>query len=289
MELDWVEEDSSWINRTDKNWNNSFLGGHNVIDPQDVAICQFEQLIPHELTFETTVLDAIGKCIICIFGLIVNFKFLGVLKLEKQNRRRKFEGNLTEPIMTLYSRLQICYWPLFLILQWLVGRAIISLRWFPTWTVPLAQLFIDMGRVYIAFNSLFTASIRLYFVTHNGKVTKFQSKKIKRLFCYGSIGIPIILAILHRLVSEIPARHLNNKFLQCVENSVPDQHSDNTSLQLRGNSTTYLTPFYALSSQFMPQWLIIFFSYFCKIILCIVFSNVIEGFIYTFIFVHKKR
>ena len=66
----------------------------------------------------STIAEAIVSIALCVVGIILNLKILKKLKIEKRSKPPERKGNVVEPIMRWFCKIQIVAWPLHLLFYW---------------------------------------------------------------------------------------------------------------------------------------------------------------------------
>ena len=138
--------------------------------PDIVCTCLYEAYKDPPMSIWTLILDFLCSLVIGILGVIVNFKFIQKLQKEKQSRLEGRKGNVIEPVMRLFCKLQIIYWPYYLLYFWLSGNGIIPSDWSCTLHAGAA---IKLGRTIISWNSFFVALIRYTYIVHREKMNQW--------------------------------------------------------------------------------------------------------------------
>jgi hypothetical protein len=112
---------------------------------------------------------------------------------EKRNVPLGRKGNVIEPIMSLFCKLQMSYWPFHAMYYWIANNEIIPFEYMNGWWCSIAIYGIRLGRICIAYNSIFVALIRYIYIVHRKKSTLWEFSKVGRYFRIASIAIPVIM------------------------------------------------------------------------------------------------
>lgn len=233
----------------------------------------------------STVLELIFSVMIIVCGEIINYRFLSKLKKEKRRTPIGRKGNVIEPIMRWYCKLQMIYWPYHLIFFWIMFNEIIPYQSMNGWWCSFATfILVRFGRMCIAWNSAFVALIRYLYTVHRQKSNQWEFENVGRYFSISSIVIPIGIETVGLFVSHYPDTQITTAqdvFKSCV-----------TSLQNLNNTVNIQNPepyFRSLTLQFVPEWIIlgVFAVYFC--LTGIIFINLLDGIVYFQIFRTIKR
>jgi hypothetical protein len=221
---------------------------------------------------------------IVVCGEIINYRFMSKLREEKRKTPIGRKGNVIEPIMRWYCKLQMIYWPYQLLSIWIMFNEIIPFEYMNGWWCSASGAAVKMGRNAIAWNSLFVALIRYIYIVHRQKSNQWDFKKIGRYFRISSIAIPFGVETVGQFVSDMPEYQItkeNDVFKSCVAS----QQDQNSTLNIQ-NPEPY---FRALTTHVVPEWVIlgVYSVYICLTIA--VFSNVIDGFFYFQMYRTIKR
>ena len=228
----------------------------------------------------TTTLECVFTIILCVCGVIVNYRFMNKLEEEKRQIPLGRKGNVIEPVMRWFLKFQIIYWPYHMIYFWIQFNHIIPSEYMTGWWCNvMLQIGIKMGRMCIAFNSTFVAFIRYLYIVHYKRVDKWDYEKVRKAFAISSIAVPIIFEIIGAVTSTYDEYTSLETYKDCI-------------LDYRGlNSTHILTPHMPLLVRWfnvsvpLVSW--IFYPYF--FIVAMVWLNVIDCFLYVAIYKSIKR
>jgi hypothetical protein len=207
-------------------------------------------------------------------------------KLREEKRKIPLgrKGNVIEPIMRWYCKLQMIYWPYHLLLNWIIFNDIIPFEYMNGWWCHASGAALRLGRMCIGWNSLFVALIRYIYIVHRQKSNQWDFEKIGRYFRISSISIPFGVEIIGQLVSAYPEFQTTKEgdvFTSCVAS----QQGHNTTLNIQ-IPDPYLR---ALTMQVVPEWVIVAVYYVYVFLTVAVYSNVIDGLLYFQIYRSIKR
>ena len=231
----------------------------------------------------TTILEGVFTIIICVCGVMVNYRFMKKLEEEKKKRPLGRKGNVIEPVMRWFLQFQIIYWPYLMTYLWIQFNYFIPSEYMAGWWCNvMSQIGIKMGRMCISYNSTFVAFIRYLHIVHYKKVDKWDYDKVRKGCAISSIAIPILLEMVGTVTSQYEEYTSLEKYNDCI-------------LDYRGlNSTHILTPhksllvrWFNVSQRFVPLVRWIYYSY--SFVTIIVFLNVIDCFLYFEIYRSIKR
>jgi hypothetical protein len=235
----------------------------------------WKALIDMPVSLWSTVLEFLFSVMISVCGEIINYRFMSKLKEDKRRTPLGRKGNVIEPIMRWYCKLQMIYWPYHLLTFWVLFNEIIPFEYMNGWWCSAWWGVLKFGRMCIGWNSLFVALIRYIYIVHRQKSNQWNFEKIGRYFRISSIAIPVAIETIGLFVTtsaEYQTTFERDVFKSCV-----------VSLQDHNTTHNIQTPepfFRALTLQVIPEWLIlgVYSVYVCLTIA--VFSNVIDGFLY---------
>ena len=133
--------------------------------PDLACTCMYEAYIDPPMSVWTLILDFSCSLVIGVLGVIVNYKFMRKLQKEKQSKPQGRKGNVIEPVMQLFCKVQIIYWPYYLLYFWLSLNGIVPSSLISDWSCTLGAIAaIKFGRNIIAWNSFFVAFIRYTYI-----------------------------------------------------------------------------------------------------------------------------
>ena len=232
-------------------------------------------------TLWSTVLELLFSIMIGICGLIINYRFLTKLKEEKRNVPLHRKGNVIEPIMSWFCKLQMIYWPYHLLLFWIAFNEIIPGEYMNGWWCAVAtQIGIIFGRMCIAWNSIFVALIRYIYIVHHKKSNQWEFKKVGRYFQILSIAIPFGVETIGLFVKDYSymtdLTTINQSFRECIA-------------YYQGSNTTHNLQIpnpYPLewTLQIIPEWIINSVHYVYVGVSVVILCNLTEGILYLLIF-----
>ena len=179
--------------------------------------CIYESFGDGSSSIWTILLEFLFLLCICVCGVTVNVIFLKKLQNERRNTPLGRKGNVIEPIMSLYGRYQIIYWPFFLLIFWIMFNQIIPSTYMNGWwCAALLQIGIYIGRSIIAFNSLCVALIRYIYIVYQQKANQWEFKRVGRIFRICSVAVPIAFQILHMFTNPFELYQTQPSYRNCV-------------------------------------------------------------------------
>ena len=238
--------------------------------PDIVCLCMYEAYIDPPMSIWTLMLDLLCSLIIGALGVMFNYKFIEKLQREKRSKPEGRKGNVIEPVMQLFCKVQIIYWPYYLLYFWLSLNGIIPSSLISDWSCTLGAIAaIKFGRNIIAWNSFFVAFIRYTYIVHREKSNQWDFDRVGRWLGVASIGIPIVYNIIDNLTNGFWEYQHGDAFENCM------------SLKLGLNNTNNATipniyP-YAWTVEYLPQSLIDSIYYIVLGLKILIYGNMADG------------
>ena len=252
--------------------------------PDIVRRCIYEAYIEPPSTIWTTFIDFLCSLVIGLLGVIVNYRFLKKLQKEKRSRPEGRKGNVIEPVMQLFCKVQILYWPYYLLYFWLQFNGIIPSSFMSGWSwscLVIAQEAIKFGRNIIAWNSAFVAFIRYIYIVHREKSNQWDFDRVGKWFRVASIGIPTVYNTIDVLTNGVWEYQRGDAFYNCI--------SFNLGLNNTNNFTTPNIYPYAWSVEYLPKSLILSIYYTVWVLKILIYGNIVDGYFYLSIYRCIKR
>ena len=182
-----------------------------------VCTCMHEAYKDPPMSIWTLILDFLCSLVIGILGVIVNYKFIQKLQKEKQSRPEGRKGNVIEPVMQLFCKVQIIYWPYYLLYFWLHLNGIVPSSMMSDWSCIIgAQAAIKFGRNIIAWNSFFVALIRYVYIVHREKSNQWDFEHVGNWFRAASLVIPIVYNTIDALTNGLSEYQHGHAFENCI-------------------------------------------------------------------------
>ena len=250
--------------------------------PDIVCTCIYEAYIDKSTTFLTTVVDLVFSISISVLGIIVNYKLIRNLKEEKRSKPVGRKGNVIEPIMQIYCKFQIVFWPYYLLYFWLQFNGIIpSSLMNGWWCNVIMQISIVFGRTYIAWISLFVALTRYTYIVHRETANRWDYERVGMIFKICSVVVPIVFGVMRLFTDNYNRYQTGENFESCI------------AFHLEYNSTSNITiptsyP-YTWTLKYIPENILLGIDYALTGIDIIVSFNIAEAYLYLVIFRQIKR
>ena len=250
--------------------------------PDIVCTCMYEAYIDPPMSVWTLLLDFLFSLVIGVLGVIVNHKFIRKLQKEKQSKPQGRKGNVIEPVMQLFCKFQIIYWPYYLLYFWLSLNGIVPSSLISDWSCTLgATAAIKLGRNIIAWNSFFVAFIRYTYIVHREKSNQWDFDRLGKWFRVASIGIPTIYNIVDSLTNGMWEYQNGETFKNCVYLNLGLNNTDDITIP-------DIYP-YAWTVEYLPQSLILGIHYTLWVLKVLIYGNIADGYFYLSIFRCIKR
>ena len=179
--------------------------------------CAVKSLADEPGSLFTTVLEFLFSLIICGCGITVNNIFMRKLEEEKRNVPLGRKGNVIEPIMRWFLKLQVIYWPYHLTFFWINFNHIMPSDIMTGWCCNVTtQIGIKFGRMIIVYNSTFIALVRYLYIVHYNRVDKWDYEKVRKGFGLSSIVVPIVMESIGAITSEYTEYTGLDTFTACM-------------------------------------------------------------------------
>ena len=192
-----------------------------------VCQCIYKTFIEKSVSLSTTALDFLLSMTIGVAGITINYTFLKKLREEKRKTPLGRKGNVIEPIMRWFCIVQMFYWPYHLTYFWLNFNEVIPTEYMNGWWCNVLTLTVKLGRVCVAFNSLFVALIRYIYIVHHQKSNQWEFEKVGKLFRISSIAVPVCIEVLGIFVNPHKMWQNQNGFVECIADNLGLNTTDN--------------------------------------------------------------
>ena len=230
----------------------------------------------------TTLLDFLCSVVIGVLGVMINCKF--IKKLQEENRAKPpgRKGNVIEPIMQLFCKFQIIFWPYYLLYFWLHFNGIVPASLMNGWWCNVfVQVPIRFGRMTIAWNSFFVAFIRYVYIVHREKSNQWDFDQAGKWFRVASIAIPTIFNTIDLFASGYWEYQHGDAFKTCID--VNDGLNNTLNITIPN-----IYP-YAWTVEYLPQPLVHSIYYINSVAATLILFNLADGYLYFSIFRCIKR
>ena len=226
-----------------------------------------------------------------IMGVVIGKNFYTKVKEEEHQER----GKVIQRIMKTYALVQCICWPSFGFLAYLfyLNKTVMTI-FHPVLIRPAIILFrftYTSFRVYIGFNSLIIALCRYSFVVLEMQVLRIGIKRMRKAFLISSVFMPIFIAILNEASIPIEIVWLclfvprsNQTILMPDENELGGILCTKSNVEQLSES-----PIYTLLHGHLPQNVDNGMEMCAKVLIWLIFLNVLEGFMYIHTFMFMRR
>ena len=242
--------------------------------------CFLKSFVYEPARIWSTILEFLLSLLISISGVVLNYSFMRKLEREKKETPSNRKGNVIEPIMRCFCRLQIIYWPLQLLCSWINSNNIIPAERIPGGICYILAHTTITGRAYIAYNSFFVAAIRYAYIVHHLKMNQWSFKKVGKYFQMASIFIPVAICSVGAFTWHVSMIWITKT--QRFQNCVLVYHAT-VDIESFKPATVEMT------IKYLPEVFVQILDFACTIVNSIIYSNVIEVFLYLRIFQSVKR
>ena len=240
------------------------------------CITTLKSLIERPVKFWTTILEFVFTLIICICGVSLNIKFSKKLEQERRGKPVGRKGNVIEPIMRWFIKLQIVYWPFELFVFWILVN-----DFMPSSIDPqicfLATFIITCGRLIVAFNSIILALIRYLYIVYSQKASRWEFDKVARWFQIASLAVPFSIHIVWCLTFDRSFIREN-----IVEKFYTEENGETNTTSTQCTEETPLSV--TFTGQYLPKPFLDTVGIFTMIVEAIAYLNIAECFLYAKIF-----
>ena len=244
------------------------------------CICVLKSFVDNEPTDGWLVsFEFLFSFTICTVGVFLNWKFLNKLEQEKRVKQHNRKGNVIEPIMRWFCKLQIGFWPFQQLFIWSITNKIIPIEVMPNWTCITLTYTVMIGRCIIGYNSLFVALIRFIYIVYEKKANRFEFETVGLYFQIASVLVPFFITTL--MLFTLDPSFFDQRF--SIYSHCPTIYISNSENDLLKPQILNLT------LKYLPESLVISIGIICAAIQAIALSNLVEGFLYIIIFKNIKR
>ena len=250
--------------------------------PDIVCKCIYEAYVDPPMSIWTTLLDFLCSVVIGVLGVMINCKFIEKLQEEKRAKPPGRKGNVIEPIMQLFCKFQIVFWPYYLLYFWVHFNGIVPASLMNGWWCNVfVQIPIRFGRMTIAWNSFFVAFIRYVYIVHREKSNQWDFDRAGKWFRVASIAIPTIFNTIDLFAQGFLEYQQGDAFKNCI--AVNEGLNDTKNITIPN-----IYP-YALTVEYLPQLLVLSMYYINSAAAILILFNLADGYLYFSIFRCIKR
>ena len=255
------------------------IGGIKMIDL--FSDCVIKVFANDTASTVSIAVEIIFSLVAIACGVILNYRFLKKLETERRNKPDGRKGNIIEPIMTLFCKIQIVFWPVRMLLSWIFHNGIIKTDLLPIWLRYVILYSLMSGRTYVAFNSFFCAFIRYLYIIHPKRSNQWDYERTGKCFKNVSFALPMVLGLVSIFAVGGIQFSGNETFDKCVESYVNKNDTYITKERLSILASTFPN-YFTVSTIYILHYVVI-------LIWLGLGMNVTEGFLYCHIFNWIKR
>ena len=224
-------------------------------------------------------------------GVVIGKNFYSKVKKEEHQER----GKVIQRIMKTYALVQCICWPSFGWFAYLLYlnktvMTIIDPVLIPP-AIILCRFTYTSFRVYVGFNSLIIALCRYSFVVLEMQVLRIGIKRLRKAFLISSVFMPIFIAILNEASIPIEIVWLclfvprgNQTILMPNKNQLGGILCTKSNVEQVSES-----PIYSFIHGHLPQYVGNGMEICAKVLIWLIFLNVLEGLMYIHTFMYMRR
>ena len=248
--------------------------------------CVYSWNLYNSYSTVSIVLEFLISLVLVTIGLLVNFKFKKKFEEERRARPLGRKGNVIEPIMRWYQIVAMAFWTYILLFLWLWNHEILPSEWFTNcWLLNITGNIIMVGRSVVAYNSFFIALIRYIYIVHHERAHLWDFDKVGKIFQIVSVSFPVAMELI-RVFTEEELFFTNGvksteKFLTCL------------AINENWNDTTTIVPPQSVAAELtlklLPRTILMTIYGIWLAITTLIYSNIVEGYLYVKIFQTIRR
>ena len=184
--------------------------------------------------------------------------------------------------MQLFCKIQIIFWPYYLLYFWLHFNGIVPSSLVSDWSCIVgAQAAIKFGRNIIAWNSFFVAFIRYIYIVHREKSNQWDFGRVGKCFRVASVIIPTVYNTIDALTNGLTEYQHGEVFENCISLKLGMNNTDNITIP-------NIYP-YAWTVEYLPESLILSIYYVVLVLKILIYVNIADGCFYLSIYHCIKR
>ena len=166
--------------------------------------------------FVSSTFDLIISIVISLGGLSINWKLLKDMNEDDRRRPLGTSECLIKRVLTTYTKTMMVFAPFNLLFFWFLNQDYDLPMWLQ-YSLCYDQYISATFRIYVIFHSLVIATMRYTFIVHRERVMAYEREKIKKMFYYGSIIIPVLMGLINACSFQQPKHIHNLAQSKCVE------------------------------------------------------------------------
>ena len=196
-------------------------------------------------------------------------------------------SNFREQKITTYALVQCVGWPIIVFAYGaikLISHFSLSLP--VNSLVSIFRFLYTLLRDYVQFHSLIVAITRYTFIVYDTSATIFGINRLRKIFIATSIGIPLFSSAIYEVSTPLEKTYINwfykEEWTDSFKNDSEKQNVDHTDV---GLESAFFVLFHKFSSPSVANIAISVGN----VLFAIMYSNLVEGCIYTHLFVWAFR
>ena len=237
-------------------------------------------------------IDFIIYLCICFIVIPLGIALNKDLYAKIKNEEHKEKGKIVQTLMKQYSLLQCIACSLLLVL---FGLFYLCYHVYNLISEPYGHYLLNtlrfvhgLYRDYVSFNSLIIAIIRYTFVVMGTNAEAFGISKLHHLFIGCSIGIPIFNNFLYEATQPIEPLYLSI-FYEKPKSMIDGTKNYQNLTNGVDINDTYESTIFILVKEYLPSQIRYLLIVMEDIMMIILYSNILEGILYSYTMISVKR
>ena len=234
------------------------------------------------------ILHYILICALMPFTILVNRTLYQKVKSEEHREK----GKIVQQIIKIFSIVQCLCMPTLFLLNVLLK---LSLDYFKVMTLPSARyiitsltFFTSFTRDYIGFHSLITSTTRYTFIVFDSSAEKFGLQNLRKIFITLSVVVPLTSAMIYDATTPLES---SAAIFDIFYGKMNSSNGTNKTLDTKFDeiNLNIQSPIYYLTNTFFPLLIVNSMKVVGLILFILIYSNVIEAFLYAHMMSVYKR
>ena len=225
--------------------------------------------------------------ITCIFVIPLVILVNKRLYSNISNEEHLEKGKVVQYLVKTYALVQCVGWPIiFLAYGTIKLISHFSLNLSVNSLVSLFRFLYTLLRDYVQFHSLVVAITRYTFIVYDAPATRFGINRLRKIFIATSIGTPLLSSALYEVSIPLEKIYINwfykEEWTNNFKNDSQEQNVDQAEVELE-------SAFFVLYHKFFSSSVENIVILVELVLFSIIYTNLVEGCIYTHIFVWARR
>ena len=203
------------------------------------------------------------------------------------NEEHLEKGKVIQYLVKTYALVQCIGWPIIILAFGaikLINHSSLSL---PVKSlVCIFRFLYTLLRDYVQFHSLIVAITRYTFIVYDSSATRFGINRLRKIFIATSIGIPLLSSALYEVSIPLEKTYINwfynKEWTYNIKNDSGKQNVDHSDVELE-------SVFFILFHKFFSSSVENIVISVGHVLFSIMYTNIVEGCIYTHIFFWFRR